>query len=79
MKVLHAFNKTIIPNKQTKQLQNLESFFINYSMNTTKSLKIYNVGYTFKVQTVFKTNKHNNFEDFDQIILMQTKKKIKIN
>ena len=40
-------------------------------MNTRKSLKIYNVEYTFKVQTVFKTNKHNNFEYFDQIILMQ--------
>ena len=48
-------------------------------MNTRKSLKIYNVGYTFKVQTVFKTNKHSNFEYFDQIILMQTNKKIKIN
>ena len=43
-------------------------------MNTRKSLKIYNVGYTFEVQTVFKTNKHNNFEYFDQIILMQAKK-----
>ena len=43
-------------------------------MNTRKSLKIYNVGYAFKVQTVFKTNKHNNFEYFDQIILMQTRK-----
>ena len=43
-------------------------------MNTTKSLKIYNVGYTFKVQTVFTTNKHNNFEYFDQIILLQTRK-----
>ena len=48
-------------------------------MNTTKSLKIYNVGYTFKVQTVFKTNKHNNFEYFDQVILMQTKKLKLIN
>ena len=43
-------------------------------MNTTKSFKIYNFGYTFKVQTVLKTNKHNNFEYFDQIILMQTRK-----
>ena len=48
-------------------------------MNTRKSLKIYNVGYTFKVQTVFKTNKHNNFEYFDQIILMQTRKLKLIN
>ena len=47
-------------------------------MNTTKSLKIYNVGYTFKVQTVFTTNKHNNFEYFDQIILLQTRK-LKLN
>ena len=45
-------------------------------MSTRKSLKIYNVGYTFEVQTVFKTNKHNNFEYFDQIILMQAKKLI---
>ena len=45
-------------------------------MNTRKLLKIYNVGYTFEVQTVFKTNKHNNFEYFDQIILMQAKKLI---
>ena len=43
-------------------------------MNTRKSLKIYNVRYTFKVQTVFETNKHNNFEYFDQIILIQTRK-----
>ena len=43
-------------------------------MNTRKSLKIYNVGYTFKVQTVFKTIKHNNFEYFDQITLIQTRK-----
>ena len=43
-------------------------------MNRRKSLKIYNVGHTFKAQTVFETNKHNNFEYFDQIILMQTKK-----
>ena len=42
-------------------------------MNTRKSLKIYNVGNTFEVQTVFKTNKHNNFEYFAQIILMQAK------
>ena len=48
-------------------------------MNTKKSLKIYNVGYTFKVQTVFKTNKHSNFEYFDQIILMQTRKLKLIN
>ena len=48
-------------------------------MNTRKSLKIYNVGNTFKVQTVFKTNKHNNFEYFDQIILMQTRKLKLIN
>ena len=48
-------------------------------MNTRKSLKIYNVGYTFKVQTVFKTNKHSNFEYFDQIILMQTRKLKLIN
>ena len=46
-------------------------------MNTRKSLKIYNVGYTFKVQTVFKTEKTNNFEYFGQIILMQ-KRKIKL-
>ena len=46
-------------------------------MNTRKSLKIYNVGYTFEVQTVFKTNKHSNFEYFDQIILMQAKKLMK--
>ena len=45
-------------------------------MNTRKSLKIYNVGYTFEVQTIFKTNKLNNFEYFDQIILMQAKKLI---
>ena len=32
------------------------------------------LGYTFKVQAVFKTKKHNNFEYFDQIILMQTRK-----
>ena len=44
-------------------------------MNTRKSLKSYNVGYTFEVQTVFKTNKHKNFEYCDQIILMQAKKK----
>ena len=43
-------------------------------MNTRKSLKIYNVGYTFKVQTVFKTEKTNNFEYFGQIILMQKRK-----
>ena len=48
-------------------------------MNTRKSLKIYNVGYTFKVQTVIKTNKHNNFEYFDQVILMQTRKLQLIN
>ena len=48
-------------------------------MNTTKSLKIYNVGYTFKVQTVFKTNKHTNFEYFNKIILMQTRKLNLIN
>ena len=48
-------------------------------MNTRKSLKIYNVGYTFKVQTVFKTNKHNNVEYFDQIILIQTRKLKLIN
>ena len=47
-------------------------------MNTTKSLKIYNVGYTFKVQTVFTANKKNNFEYFDQIILPQTRK-LKLN
>ena len=27
---------------------------------------IYDVGYSFKVQTVFKTNKHKNFEYFEQ-------------
>ena len=43
-------------------------------MNTRKSSRIYNVGYTFEVQTVFKTKKHSNFEYFDQIILMQTRK-----
>ena len=48
-------------------------------MNTRKSLKIYNFGNTFKVQTVLKTNKHNNFEYFDQIILMQTRKLKLIN
>ena len=48
-------------------------------MNTRKSLKIYNVGYTFKMQTVFKTNKHNNFKYFNQIILMQTRKLKLIN
>ena len=48
-------------------------------MNTRKSLKIYNVGYAFKVQTVLKTNKHNNFEYLDQIILMQTRKLKLIN
>ena len=45
-------------------------------MNTRKSLKIYKVGYIFEMQTVFKTNKHNNFEYFDQIILMQAKKNL---
>ena len=44
-------------------------------MNTRKSLKIYNFGYTFEVQTVLTTNKHN-FEYFEQIILMQAKKLI---
>ena len=48
-------------------------------MNTRKSLKIYNGWYTFKVQTVFMTNKRNNFEYFDQIILMQTRKLKLIN
>ena len=48
-------------------------------MNTRKSLKIYNFGYTFKVQTVLKTNKHYTFEYFDQIILMQTRKLKLIN
>ena len=37
------------------------------------------LGYTFKVQTVFKTKKRNNFEYFDQIILMQTRKLKLIN
>ena len=37
------------------------------------------LGYTLKVQTIFKTKKHNNFEYFDQIILMQTKKLKLIN
>ena len=48
-------------------------------MNTRKSLKIYDFGSTFKVQTVLKTNKHNNFKYFDQIILMQTRKLKLIN
>ena len=48
-------------------------------MNTRKSLKIYNVGYTFKMQTVFKTNKQNNLKYFDQIILMQIRKLKLIN
>ena len=37
------------------------------------------LGYAFKVQAVFKTKKHNNFEYFDQIILKQTKKLKLIN
>ena len=37
------------------------------------------LGYTLKVQTIFMTKKHNNFEYFDQIILMQTKKLKLIN
>ena len=37
------------------------------------------LGYTFKVQAVLKTKKHNNFENFYQIILMQTKKLKLIN
>ena len=39
MKALHAFNKTIIPNKQTKQLQNLESFFIKLFYEYNKIIK----------------------------------------
>ena len=37
------------------------------------------LGYASKVQTVFKTKKHNNFEYFDQIIRMQTRKLKLIN
>ena len=65
-------------NKQ-KNCKTRNHFHKTIFMNTRKSLKIYNVGYTFKVQTVFKTNKHNNVEYFDQIILIQTRKLKLIN
>ena len=62
-----------------KKLQNLETFFTKIFHEYKKIIKIYNVGYTFKVQTVFKTNKHNTVEYFDQIILMKTRKLKLIN
>ena len=59
---------------KTKKIARLGIIFDpNIFMNIRKTLKClrYNVRYVFKIQTTFKSKKHNKSEYFDQIILMR--------
>ena len=65
-----VFNKIII---QDKKIPRHEMDF-DHTVSIKKMAQNFAIlGYTFIVQTVFKTKKQNNFEYFDQAILMQRK------
>ena len=71
--MFNVFNKIIFQDKKNCKTWNnfWSKYFYEYEKNAKMFTVKYYVRYVFKIQTAFKSKKHNKSEYFDQIILMR--------